>query len=81
MGYVNLLIAGFGDDRIERRCIEMSARENIKYFGTVSYEQGLHISYNSDIIYAMYCKTNPNHIYAAPNKYYEAMLLQSLIHN
>jgi glycosyltransferase involved in cell wall biosynthesis len=21
----------------------------------------------------MYCKSNPNHIYAAPNKYYEAM--------
>ncbi len=23
----------------------------------------------------MYCTTNPNHIFAAPNKYYEAMLL------
>jgi glycosyltransferase involved in cell wall biosynthesis len=23
----------------------------------------------------MYCKINPNHIFAAPNKYYEAMML------
>ena len=31
--------------------------------------------YNSDIIYAMYSKQNPNHLYAAPNKYYEAMFV------
>ena len=74
-GYVNLLIAGFGDDRIEKRCVEISKKENVKYLGGVSYELGLHIAFHSDVIYAMYCKTNPNHIYAAPNKYYEAMLL------
>lgn len=74
-GNINLLIAGYGDKRIENRCKMLSNLENVKYFGGVPYEQGLHISYNSDIVYAMYCKTNPNHIYAAPNKYYEAMLL------
>ena len=74
-GIINLLIAGYGDSRLENRCKQLSKLENVKYFGGVPYEQGLHISYNSDIIYAMYCKTNPNHIYAAPNKYYEAMLL------
>lgn len=78
-GYINLLIAGYGDKRLEDRCLHLSSLENIKYFGEVSYEQGLHISYNSDIVYAMYCKTNTNHIYAAPNKYYEAMLLDKPI--
>lgn len=74
-GYVNLLIAGYGDKRLEERCKKLSELENVRYFGGVPYEQGLHISYNSDIVYAMYCKSNQNHIYAAPNKYYEAMLL------
>lgn len=73
--FINLLIAGFGDTNLENRCRNLSQRDNVKYFGGVPYQEGLHISYNSDIVYAMYCKTNPNHIYAAPNKYYEAMLL------
>lgn len=74
-GCINLLIAGYGDVQLENKCRYLSTRKNIRYFGSVPYEQGLHIAYNSDIVYAMYCKTNPNHIYAAPNKYYEAMLL------
>lgn len=74
-GTFNLLIAGYGDRDLEQRCDELSKCENIIYFGKVSYSQGLNIMYNADVIYAMYCKTNPNHIYAAPNKYYEAMLL------
>lgn len=74
-GTINLLIAGYGDSRLEEKCRNFSICENIKYFGGVAYDMGLRISYNSDIIYAMYCKTNTNHIYAAPNKYYEAMLL------
>ena len=47
----------------------------MKYFGKVSYTDGLRIMYNADLIYAMYSKINPNHIYAAPNKYYEAMFV------
>ena len=75
-GKINLLIAGYGDPRLEDRCKKLSEKENVKYFGAVPYEKGLHISYNSDIMFAMYCKSNPNHIFAAPNKYYEAMLLE-----
>lgn len=72
----NLLIAGFGDCEIERRCDELSKKcNNIKYFGKVDYCNGLNIMYNSDVVYAMYCKTTANNIYAAPNKYYEVMLL------
>ncbi len=78
-GICNLLIAGYGDQKLEERCKELNKRENIKYFGKVAYRDGLNIMYNADIVYAMYCKTNPNHIYAAPNKFYEAMFLSKPI--
>lgn len=78
-GEYNLLIAGYGNKELEKRCEELNNRDNVMYFGKVTYSQGLNIMYNADIIYAMYCKTNPNHIYAAPNKYYEAMLLSKPI--
>ena len=71
----NLLIAGYGSKEIEDKCKELSILSNIKYFGKVDYKIGLNIMYNSNIIYAMYSKSNPNHFYAAPNKYYEAMML------
>lgn len=74
-GICNLLIAGYGDKELEARCEGLNKRDNIIYFGKVTYCQGLNIMNSADVIYAMYCKTNPNHIYAAPNKYYEAMLL------
>ena len=76
---VNLQIAGYGDKRLEDRCERLSKQENIHYYGKVSYKEGLQIMYNSDIIYAMYCKSNHNHLYAAPNKFYEAMLLSKPI--
>ena len=73
---INLLIAGYGIDEIEKECFELNKRkDNIKYFGKVPYEKGLNIMYNSDIIYAMYQKINQNNIYCAPNKYYESMFL------
>lgn len=74
-GDINLLIAGFGSAPIESRCEALSTLSNVKYYGKVGYKDGLNIMYNSDIIYAMYAKSNPNHFYAAPNKYYEAMML------
>ncbi len=74
-GMFNLLIAGYGDRDLEQKCKILNNYDNVKFYGPVPYTYGLHIMYNSDIIYAMYCKTNPNHIYAAPNKYYESMLL------
>lgn len=73
--YINLLIAGYGDVEIEKRCEILSNTSNVKYFGKVEYKKGLNIMYNSDVIYAMYCKSNPNNIYAAPNKFYESMML------
>ena len=75
-GIINLSIAGFGNVKLEKRLLkDNSIYPNIRYYGRVKYEDGLNISYNSDIIYAMYQKANPNNVYAAPNKYYEAMFL------
>lgn len=71
----NLLIAGFGDKRIVQKCEEMNTYENVKYFGRVNMEDGLNMENAADVVYAMYCKVDPNNVYAAPNKYYEAMLL------
>jgi len=74
-GKFNLLIAGYGEPFIEKACEEANKLPNVRYFGRVNMEEGLQMSKYADIIYTMYCKTNPNHIFAAPNKYYEALML------
>lgn len=72
---INLLIAGYGEEDIVELCNSLNERDNVQYLGKVPYQKGLTIMYNSDIIYAMYCKVSRNNVFAAPNKYYEAMLL------
>lgn len=74
-GAYNLCIAGYGCMSILNEIERNKKCKNLKYFGKVTYEKGLRIMYNSDLIYAMYSKVNPNHLYAAPNKYYEAMFV------
>lgn len=71
---IELEIAGFGEleDLIKKACTKVT---NIHFYGTVPYETGIEIMKNSDIILAIYEKTIPNHIYAAPNKYYEGLYL------
>lgn len=71
----NLLIAGYGSTSIETLCKEVSIQSNVRYLGKVDMRTGLQMSQSADLLYAMYCKTNANHIYAAPNKYYEALFL------
>lgn len=71
----NLLIAGFGSKEIEELCKSCAKQSNVKYFGRVDMKTGLEMSLCADVIYAMYCKTNKNNIYAAPNKFYEALFL------
>lgn len=74
-GKINLSIAGYGDKELEEKLESLRDCPYIRYYGKVPYQEGLNISYNSDIMYAMYSKVNPNNIYAAPNKYYESMFL------
>lgn len=75
----NLLIAGYGNKAIEDKCDELKDRPNVKYFGRLPMKEGLEMEANADIISTIYCKTNPNHIFAAPNKFYEALYLGKAI--
>ena len=72
---INLLIAGYGEENLLKKCVSLQGRANFKYLGKVEYKKGLNIMYNADITYAMYSKTSRNNVFAAPNKYYETMLL------
>lgn len=76
--YIKLNIGGFGllGDMVESYA---DSNENIVYFGKVNYGLGLQIMKNSDLIVAMYYKTNKVHKYAAPNKYYEGLMLETPI--
>ena len=73
---IRLRIAGFGDKDIEKKVIDFAlSHDNICFCGKVTYDEAVSIMRQADIIYAMYYKENLNHIYAAPNKYYEAIFL------
>lgn len=67
-------MAGMGQLQDEIVALVKTA-SNIFYYGEVPYKSGLNLMKNSDLIVALYEKTNPNHIYAAPNKYYEGLFL------
>ncbi|MFH1933509.1 MAG: glycosyltransferase [Pseudomonadota bacterium] len=76
MPQIRLKIAGYGDHEIEKMCTKLSTEHsNIEYYGRVPYTDGLEIMSNSHYLYAMYCKVNKNHLYAAPNKFYESLML------
>lgn len=72
---VLLNIAGFGvlDELIKSFA---DKHNNICYWGRVEYNVGQAIMKNSDMIAAMYHLTSPLHKYAAPNKYYESLMLE-----
>lgn len=70
---INLHIGGFGP--LESMLSDVDQYGNIKYYGSVPYVKALEILNGSDIVYAMYQKTNKNNILAAPNKYYEGLYL------
>lgn len=75
-GFINLNIAGFGISSIEDFAARLDKElDNVHYFGKVDYKFGLQIMKASDLIYAMYCKSIPNHFFAAPNKFYESIFL------
>lgn len=70
-------IAGFGDDDIVEKIRKFThVYKNIKYYGYLKYHDALRLMSMSSLLYAMYYTSNPNHVYAAPNKFYEGLLLR-----
>lgn len=67
-------IGGFGTMEAE---IEQAAKgcERIVYYGKLPYEKTLALESSCDIMTAIYNPAVPNHKYAAPNKFYEALML------
>ena len=70
-----LHIGGYGAN-MESYFEDMAARhENIIYYGRVPYQRTLDIEKNCDILPVIYDPSFLNHVYAAPNKFYEALAL------
>lgn len=74
MDNVELHIGGFG--KYEGHFKKMSSDyNNIIYYGRMSYDETIKLEISCDILTAIYDPTIGNHVYAAPNKFYEAMML------
>lgn len=72
--HLYLNIAGTG--ALQELIVKMSdSCDRIHYWGQVDYKKGLEIMGSSHIVVGMYYPCIENHIYAAPNKYFEALYL------
>lgn len=67
-------IGGFG--AMENEIIAAAGRcERIYYYGKLQYYQTLALEQSCDIMTAIYDPQVPNHKFAAPNKFYESLML------
>ncbi len=69
-----LIIGGFGSGEDEIKLISQN-NENIIFIGKQDYEDVLSIENTADVLTALYDPSLHNHKYAAPNKFYEALML------
>lgn len=68
-----LFIGGYGE--LEDYIKKISEKhENIKYYGKLDYAEVLKLEGQADIMTALYDPSLKNHQYAAPNKFYEALM-------
>ncbi|MFJ7950621.1 glycosyltransferase family 4 protein [Lysinibacillus sp. NPDC096418] len=69
-----LHIGGFGElaDELSR---VSKVYDNIRFYGKIPYEKTLALENSCDIMTAIYDPRVINHYYAAPNKFYEALML------
>lgn len=69
-----LHIGGFG--KYEQLYQDLSRKyANIKFYGRMNYIDTLKLEYDCDIMLAIYDPRLNNHVYAAPNKFYEALMI------
>ena len=72
---IHLFIGGFG--LFEKLCIDYSNKyKNIHFLGKLDYSETLSLEKACDVIVSIYDPSIPNHKYAAPNKFYEALALK-----
>ncbi|MGM0777904.1 MAG: glycosyltransferase family 4 protein [Bacillota bacterium] len=69
-----LHIGGFGllENKIKQIADE---NENIIFYGKLPYEKTIALEHSCDIMTAIYNPEVSNHFFAAPNKFYEALML------
>lgn len=71
---IEFYCGGYGND--SHIICEMAKRfDNIKYFGKMDYKDVLYLEKQCDILPALYSPKLKNHQFAAPNKFYEALML------
>ena len=71
---LELHVGGFGS--YEEFFKDMANRcDNIYYYGCLTYEQTLSLENECDIMLAIYDPAIENHRFAAPNKFYESLML------
>lgn len=71
---LELYIGGFG--KYEKYFQKMSKQhKNIKFYGRLTYNQTLALEKECDVMIAIYDPKIENHRYAAPNKFYESLML------
>lgn len=71
---LELHIGGFG--KYESDMMNAAEKyENIHFYGRVAYADTLALEKECDIMLAIYDPTIGNHFYAAPNKFYESLML------
>lgn len=71
---VELHIGGFGK---YEDLLKLFSRKynNIIFYGKLPYDKTLELEYMSDVMLAIYDPSIENHEYAAPNKFYEGLML------
>lgn len=71
---IELHIGGFG--KYEEFFTDMAKRfDNIYFYGRLTYDQTLSLESECDIMLAVYDPSIENHRFAAPNKFYESLML------
>lgn len=71
---IELHVGGFG--KYEKFFNDMAAKfDNIYFYGRLTYDQTLSLENECDIMLAIYDPAIENHRFAAPNKFYESLML------
>ena len=72
--HVEFHVGGFG--KYENYFLDMSSKfDNIHFYGRLTYADTLALEKKCDVMLAVYDPTISNHLYAAPNKFYESLML------